>query len=185
MGCGQFATCIRLKTRHVQNPSIEPAQSARYSQSSSHPEETCDERPFHLLVNCPVALASRFLARCVPQLGIAGDCTYRRTASATPAINARMAAMVRCAPTALAPSGIQVPASPGAKTRWAMSEAAMAPPIGKIAWAMCAPAMAKCGLNVTWRKDSLGNLRASDGTLCRSDSLGTLRCDGGSTPPPF
>lgn len=58
--------CIRLKTRHVQNPSIEPAQSARYSQSSSHPEETCDECPPQLLVNVPVALSSRSLARCVP-----------------------------------------------------------------------------------------------------------------------
>ena len=39
------------------------------------------------------------------------------------------------------------------------------------------------GDTVTWRKDSLGNLRSSDGTRCRTNSLGQVRCDGPSTPP--
>ncbi len=170
--------CIRLKTRHVQNPSIESAQSARYSQSSSHPEETCDERPFHLLVNCPVALASRFFARCVPP-------TWNRGRLHLPQGQPR-------------PHPLSMPGWPpwfglgtvrdsGTGVTWRKDSLGNVKGSDGTTYRQdrlgnVRASNGKSGLNVTWRKDSFGNLRASDGTLCRSDSLGMLRCDGGSTP---
>ena len=124
-----------------------------------------------------------FLLGAFPQLGIAGDCTYRKDSLGHTRYQCQDGRH-----GSLRTDSLGTVRDSGSGTSWRKDS------LGNVrssdgttyrqdSLGNVRASNGKSGLNVTWRKDSLGNLHASDGTLCRSDSLGTLRCDGGSTPP--
>ncbi|TFF74185.1 hypothetical protein DRM94_13785 [Aeromonas taiwanensis] len=124
-----------------------------------------------------------FLLGSLPQLGVAGDCTYRKDSLGHTRYQCQDGR-----DGSLRTDSLGTVRDSGSGTSWRKDS------LGNVrgsdgttyrqdSLGNVRASNGKSGLNVTWRKDSLGNLRASDGTVCRNDSLGILRCDGNGTPP--
>lgn len=140
-GDGKSHSC--LKTRHVQNPSIEAARQARYSQPSSHQRGySMSNQPGFWLATRPLSLIALLLGL-TPQIVFAADCTYREDALVIPAISVTMASRALCVRIRSAISRARARASPGAPIPWVTSKGVMAPLTVKTRWAMCAAATSK------------------------------------------
>lgn len=116
-----------------------------------------------------------FLLGAFPQLGIAGDCTYRKDSlghTRYQCQDGRHGSLRTDSLGTVRDSGTGVTWRKDSlgNVRGSDGTTYRQDSLGNVR-----ASNGKSGLNVTWRKDSLGNLRASDGTLYRSD--------GGSPPP--
>lgn len=124
-----------------------------------------------------------FLLGAFPQLGIAGDCTYRKDSLGHTRYQCQDGrhGLLRtdCLGTVRdSGTGITWHTDPLGNLKGSDGTTYRKDALGHVR-----SSNTKTGERVTWREDSLGNLRASDGTVCRTNALGQLKCRGESTPP--